>query len=192
MNKRREQKEVRREQILNAGLDLFIRNGYHGTTTKEIGDSVGISQGLLFHYFGSKEEVYLELLNRAKTSMSVIGISEGEFAQPLAYLNVIVTSILDSFKTHPLSAKLLMLVAQTQIASNLPDTIQQVAKDLAASEGFESLVKEGQVKGVIRDGDSKALAGCFYSAIQGVAQTYVCFPDIPLPQSSWLVDILKK
>lgn len=38
----------------------------------------------------------------------------------------------------------------------------------------------------------KALAGCFYSAIQGVAQTYVCFPDIPLPQSSWLVDILKK
>ncbi|MGE7671993.1 hypothetical protein ACQKMV_00235 [Lysinibacillus sp. NPDC094403] len=85
-----------------------------------------------------------------------------------------------------------MLVAQTQIASNLPDTIQQVTKDLAASEGFESLVKEGQAKGVIREGDSKALAGCFYSAIQGVAQTYVCFPDIPLPQSGWLVDILKK
>ncbi|MGE7690743.1 TetR/AcrR family transcriptional regulator [Lysinibacillus sp. NPDC097214] len=119
---------------------MFIRNGYQGTTTKEIGDAVGISQGLLFHYFGSKEEVYPELLNRAKASMSVIGISEGEFAQPLEYINVIVTSILDSFKTHPLSAKLLMLVAQTQIASNLPDTIQQVAKDLAASEGIESLV----------------------------------------------------
>ncbi|MEB2300776.1 hypothetical protein LAV72_14230 [Lysinibacillus xylanilyticus] len=124
--------------------------------------------------------------------MSVNGISEGEFAQPLEYINVIVTSILDSFKTHPLSAKLLMLVAQTQIASNLPDTIQQVAKYLAVSEGFESLVKEGQVKGVIREGDSKVLAGCFYSAIQGVAQTYICFPDIPRPQSRWLVDILKK
>ncbi|MCL1697574.1 MULTISPECIES: TetR/AcrR family transcriptional regulator [unclassified Lysinibacillus] len=190
MNKRREQKEVRREQILNAGLDLFIRNGYQGTTTKEIGDSVGISQGLMFHYFGSKEEVYLELLNRAK--MADIHISEEELEQPLVYLNAMVTMILDSFNTYPLSAKLFMLVAQTLIASNLPDSIQQVASDLAASENFERLVKEGQVKGVIRDGDPKALAGCFYSAIQGVAQTYVCFPDIPLPQSSWLVDILKK
>lgn len=82
MNKRREQKEVRREQILNAGLDLFIRNGYHGTTTKEIADIFGISQGLLFHYFGSKEEVYLELLERAKASMSDIHISEEELEHP--------------------------------------------------------------------------------------------------------------
>lgn len=100
--------------------------------------------------------------------------------------------ILDSFKTYPLSAKLFMLVAQTQIASNLPDTVQQVSKDIAASKEFESLVNVGQAKGVLREGDPKALAGCFYSAIQGVAQTYVCFPDIPLPQSNWLVDILKK
>jgi len=111
---------IRREQILNAGFDLFIRNGYQGTTTKEIGDAVGIRQGLVFYYFGS-------------TSMSVIGISEGKIAQPLEYIKVIVTSILDSFKTHPLSAKLSMLVAQTQI---------QVAKDFTASEGctYDSLI----------------------------------------------------
>lgn len=192
MNKRREQKEVRREQILNAGLDLFIRNGYHGTTTKEIADIFGISQGLLFHYFGSKEEVYLELLERAKASMSDIHISEEELEHPLEHLNTMVTLILDSFKTYPLSAKLFMLVGQAQIASNLPEAVQQVSKDIAASKEFESLVNVGQAKGVIREGDPKALAGCFYSAIQGVAQTYVCFPDIPLPQSSWLVDILKK
>ncbi|QPR66770.1 TetR/AcrR family transcriptional regulator [Lysinibacillus sp. FSL H8-0500] len=192
MNKRREQKEVRREQILNAGLDLFIRNGYHGTTTKEIADTFGISQGLMFHYFSSKEEVYLELLNRAKASMSTIHISEAELEQPLVHLNTMVTMILDSFSMYPLSAKLFMLVAQTQIASNLPNTIQQMAKDIAASKEFESLVKAGQTKGEIREGDPRALAGCFYSAIQGVAQTYICFPDIPLPQSEWLVAILKK
>ncbi|MFJ7954078.1 TetR/AcrR family transcriptional regulator [Lysinibacillus sp. NPDC096418] len=192
MNKRREQKEIRREQILNAGLDLFIRNGYHGTTTKEIADSFGISQGLLFHYFASKEELYLELLNRAKMGMADVRVSETELGQPLEYLETMVKRILESFEYFPISAKLFMLVAQSQIGSNLPHSIQLAAKDVAASKDFEVLVQAGQDKGVIREGDPRALSGCFFSAIQGVAQTYICFSDIPLPKSNWLLDILKK
>lgn len=55
MSTRDEQKEKRRKEILTAGLDLFIRKGYSATKIKDIAEHVGMSVGLLFHYFESKE-----------------------------------------------------------------------------------------------------------------------------------------
>ena len=57
--KRVEQKEKRRQEILNAGLDLFIQKGYSATRTAEIAKAVDMSEGLLFHYFETKEKLYL-------------------------------------------------------------------------------------------------------------------------------------
>ncbi|KMY29036.1 hypothetical protein ACZ11_18075 [Lysinibacillus xylanilyticus] len=61
-----------------------------------------------------------------------------------------------------------------------------------ASYALNTKKETKNIKGIIRADNSKILAGCLYSAIQGVAQTHVCFPDILLPQSSWLLEILKK
>ncbi|MEN6339070.1 MAG: helix-turn-helix domain-containing protein, partial [Clostridiaceae bacterium] len=51
MTVRDDQKEKRREDILRAGLDLFVKKGYTATKIKDIADQVGMSLGLLFHYF---------------------------------------------------------------------------------------------------------------------------------------------
>ncbi|MDZ7802289.1 MAG: TetR/AcrR family transcriptional regulator [Trueperaceae bacterium] len=57
---RRRSAEERRRQILDAALGLFARKGYSGTTTKEIAQQIGITEGLIFHYFGSKAELLVE------------------------------------------------------------------------------------------------------------------------------------
>ena len=62
MGIREEQREKRREEILAAGLDLFIRKGYVATKISDIAAQVGMSVGLLFHYFQSKENLYEELI----------------------------------------------------------------------------------------------------------------------------------
>ncbi|MHB8066006.1 MAG: helix-turn-helix domain-containing protein, partial [Ruminiclostridium sp.] len=62
MGVREEQKEKRREEILSVGLDLFIRKGYAATKISDIAEHVGMSVGLLFHYFKSKEKLYEELV----------------------------------------------------------------------------------------------------------------------------------
>lgn len=60
---RKEQKEARRIQILKATLDLFVKRGYYGTKTSQISRQAGISEGLLFHYFPTKEILLEELVN---------------------------------------------------------------------------------------------------------------------------------
>ena len=60
---RKEQKEARKVQIIQATLDLFVERGYYGTKTSQISRRAGISEGLLFHYFPTKEILLEELVN---------------------------------------------------------------------------------------------------------------------------------
>lgn len=47
----------RREQIIEAAVELFISKGFHKTTTREISQSSGFSIGTLYEYIESKEDV---------------------------------------------------------------------------------------------------------------------------------------
>lgn len=46
-----------RERLLAAAIDVLIRSGYNGLTTKEVARCAGMSNGALMHHFGSKEEL---------------------------------------------------------------------------------------------------------------------------------------
>ena len=47
----------KRERVLNAAFRVFCK-GYKAASTDEITREAGISKGLLFHYFGTKEQLY--------------------------------------------------------------------------------------------------------------------------------------
>ena len=47
----------RRRQIVDAAVDLFLKNGFHKTTTRQIARSAGISIGLLYEYITTKEDI---------------------------------------------------------------------------------------------------------------------------------------
>ena len=53
-----------RQRILKAAAVLFARRGFHGTSTRDIANEVGIRQPSLFHHFPSKQAMLAELLDR--------------------------------------------------------------------------------------------------------------------------------
>lgn len=52
----REEKERRKEELLEAGVQLIMKQGYGGTGVSEITSQVGMPKGSFFNYFSSKEE----------------------------------------------------------------------------------------------------------------------------------------
>src|SRR5215216_2785066 len=54
---RRQQAEERREQILDAALRIFSEKGFAGASIRDIAREVGVTEGLLYHYFESKEQL---------------------------------------------------------------------------------------------------------------------------------------
>ncbi|MDD3173504.1 MAG: TetR/AcrR family transcriptional regulator [Herbinix sp.] len=49
--------------IINAALDAFGTNGYKKTSVNDIANAAGISKAMVFHYFGTKKDLYFYLLN---------------------------------------------------------------------------------------------------------------------------------
>jgi AcrR family transcriptional regulator len=54
----------RREQILDVATPLFARQGYQGTTTKQIAERARINEALIFRHFPSKDHLYWAVIQR--------------------------------------------------------------------------------------------------------------------------------
>src|SRR5438067_11056945 len=54
--------EERRKAIVSAAVPLFARDGFAGTTTRELAEAAGISEALLFKHFPTKKLLYREIL----------------------------------------------------------------------------------------------------------------------------------
>jgi AcrR family transcriptional regulator len=57
--------DARRDQILRVAARLFAKRPYSDVSIRDIAGEAGIARGLLHHYFGSKRELYLELVRIA-------------------------------------------------------------------------------------------------------------------------------
>lgn len=55
---------ARREEILESALDVIGRKGYQNASLKQIAELVGVTPAALLHYFGSKEELFTEVLRK--------------------------------------------------------------------------------------------------------------------------------
>ncbi len=56
-------REEKRSQIMDAALELFANEGYHNTSISKIAQKAGISKGLMYNYFESKEELVSTIID---------------------------------------------------------------------------------------------------------------------------------
>jgi AcrR family transcriptional regulator len=65
--RRRLTPDERREQILVAAMRLFGEHPYAAVSTTELARAAGVARGLINHYFGTKRDLYLEVVRRLVT-----------------------------------------------------------------------------------------------------------------------------
>ena len=53
--------EEKRELLLAAARELFVQHGYEHTSTQQIAKTAGVSEGILFHHFGTKRELFEQI-----------------------------------------------------------------------------------------------------------------------------------
>ncbi|MEJ2734170.1 MAG: TetR/AcrR family transcriptional regulator [Anaerolineae bacterium] len=61
-SKRELQREERRSQILDAALTVFSSKGFHATNVSDVAAQAGVSQGTIYWYFDSKDDLLLAAL----------------------------------------------------------------------------------------------------------------------------------
>jgi AcrR family transcriptional regulator len=82
--RRREHAEARRLQLIDTALDVFAVKGLEAATIKDLSDAAGVAQGLLYHYFPSKEALLEAVLERHYFLPEIRRITSADRGRPAA------------------------------------------------------------------------------------------------------------
>ena len=168
----------RRQQILDAAVRVFARQGFHTCRVSDIADEAGVAYGLVYHYFGSKDEVLDTLfLERWNVLLEAIGDVDRTAGAPRDKLRVVTGFIVDSYRHDPDLMKVI-IVEVTRAANSFGR--KHLTKIREAYDGIADIVAEGQEAGRFRSDITPQFAAmAFYGAIEQVLTGWI-FGILPL------------
>ncbi|WP_250003849.1 TetR/AcrR family transcriptional regulator [Actinoplanes sp. M2I2] len=78
--RRRLEPDARREQILSVAVRLFGERGYADVSTTDVARAAGVARGLVNHYFGTKKDLYLDVIRVMLTvpRVAIAALPEGD------------------------------------------------------------------------------------------------------------------
>lgn len=178
---------VRQKIILHA-VDVFSRKGFAGAKIKDIAEVAGFSQGYVYSYYKSKEELFVHLVkltsDGATNSVKWVLELQGTPFQRITWLTEAYLSP-NSIAMQHWRFNLLLAVTPDGIPVEALSILQQ-----RRGEPFQYLVPlivEGQRLGEIRDEDPLMLAITYFSMLQGLCisrvQTEGSAAALPFPEA---------
>ncbi len=165
-------RDERRAQILSTALNLFAARGLAATKITDIAASARMSQGLLYHYFGTKEEIYVELIRVAFSGMNeAVRALEKMPLSPRDKIAKAVTELVRLLTSDADFAQYFMLTAQASLQAAIPAEAASIirAQRDAPYRAIARILRAGQRDGSIRRGDPDELALVFWATIKGLA-----------------------
>jgi AcrR family transcriptional regulator len=177
--------EGAREAILNAAEAVFAEHGFDGARIDVIAKASGYNSSLLFHYFGDKLGLYVEVVKRADREMTELQVrvlapllEDETIASNVhafkALLENIVSALFDYLIAHPRFMRML-LWEQAEGWQTFSRTVSQF--DTEDADQFEALFRKARSAGLLR---SDFVPMIQLSMVLQICLTYLTF--IPLYQ----------
>lgn len=159
--------EDRREQIIDAALQVFAHKGFLHATNKDIAQEAGITPGLIYHYFESKDDLLKSILEERSPWRILRDLPPRTLEQsPDVFLRFIVQraiQVIEEEKFVPLIRLFLSeAVHNSQISSLVAQMMQRVAHFIG-----EYLAKRMDA-GELRRTDPELVAQTLLGSIMGL------------------------
>jgi len=164
------QKESRRQQILDAALRCFSRDGFHNTTTTDIVRESGVSQGTLYLYFATKDDVIVALADDRHQGEALLNaLVQGE-PDPVEGLSLLFElhgrSLTDP---HRLDGRRVGIQGWAEALRNPTIRESVTATTAAVRREIVRLIERGQRGGQFRpEVDPEAVARILIATFQGL------------------------
>jgi len=166
-------RDERREKILSVALRLFVGRGLAATKIADIARDGEMAQGLVYHYFASKEAIYTELVGFALSQMrkACDYLEATPPEAPAAKIARALEALLHGLNEASDTSLYYLLVSQARMSESLPEETRKI---LASEIDYPQMViarimAAGQKEGTIAAGDVNELAMLFWSVLKGLA-----------------------
>ena len=162
----------RKENILQVALQQFTRKGLFATKVKDIAEEAGMAQGLIYHYYNSKVDIYVELINNALDKMeeAVTMLKESPLS-PADKIKQAVINLMETIKTSDDFVQTCRLIAQATNTTAIPEEAKELIemKRDKPYQAIAQIIAEGQKDKTIVNADPIQLAILFWTTINGLA-----------------------
>ena len=159
---RARQADQRRSELIDAALRLFAERGFQATTIADIATATGTAHGLVYHYFGSKDELLAAVLDRyafLPTLREVLAVSPDRPASEV--LTEIAVGLSAMLRARP--EVLRLVVAESPTNPVVARALAQVAEEgLALLTGY---LRARMAAGELRTHDPSVPARALFWAI---------------------------
>ncbi len=164
-----QQREARRDRLLAAALKCFSRDGFHQTTTADIVRESGVSQGTLYLYFKSKDDLIAALADdRHQHEAALNALAEHE-EDPLKSILALVRLYAERLSDISQSDALrVSLQGWAEALRNERVRIGVLEGVSHARTALVRVIRRGQRTGAFRrDLDAEAMASLLVAIFQG-------------------------
>ena len=196
--KRRGEGHTRRDEILLAAGELFLRNGYEATTIRRIADAVGVSAPALYLYFKDKDAIMLALCDQTFASLNQLmdGMEKQELA-PIERLRRCAVAYIRFALEHPRQYWL------TFMSGNTPETIKKRGHkpDTTALDpdepGAQGAIAFARLMGIFREIENSGFALNYpvdtaaelvWMCLHGLVAAIINNPEFPWTRRDTLIE----
>ena len=165
----------KRELLLAAATQLFVERGFHATPTSAITKAAGVSAGILFHYFKTKDDLITELYVEIKKEFTgcvlhdVDDLKSGISKLRLVWFNSWKWGI-----NNPLKYKFLLQLDTSVYA----DTIKNHPEIIAKYEHFNQFLEEYKQTRLVKNVDSYFLMSAMFNLITAMVSYITLHPEL--------------
>jgi TetR/AcrR family transcriptional regulator, fatty acid metabolism regulator protein len=158
-------KNLKQGMIIDAALEVFRERGYASARMADIARRAGVSYGLVYHYFGSKE-VLFEMIVESWWS-ALYAMMENEIASADDIRDKLVNIIEFFFNTYGQKPNLMSIFVSEVCRSSVYHTEEGLSRFLKFFSLCEQVMVQGQESGfLIKDVPPHHLTYIFYGAIE--------------------------
>lgn len=176
----REQKEAKKQRLVDAAYDLFMQKGFHKTTIDEIVTQANVAKGTFYLYFKDKSDVMQDIVIRISRKVlldayeDIKALSDVCFADRIVHF---VDNIIEYFKRNSL---VLRMIERNFSWPMLQEELMGCTEnDRALSAMLDDFFSQPELQGVPRDDIFKALyvivsmcgTVCYSSILHGQPDT---------------------
>lgn len=180
MRKTKEEAAVTREKLMNSALSVFSRKGYASTTLEDVAHEVGVTRGAVYWHFGSKAELYNELMAEfSARASSIVQNAAAEGGSLTDILRRVFIRLLEAVENDPTLREIMEInLFKTERSTELLTGQQQRlegSRSLMAS--IAAVMAKGAASGELRgDLDPLDMARAFLAMNNGAIYLWLSDP----------------
>ncbi len=172
--RRKREKQHRKEQAIQAAMEIYDEEGYYAITMEKIAERSELSRAALYLYFKNKDEIFISAVN---TYMDYFcSLLKDVYNRRKSIEKTLLEELWECFKKvyrkDPAAFNAYMYFHQNEAVRNLPDDLRELLHEAGSNvvRYHHKIIEFGVKKGIFIECNPRTLAEVVWSSFLGIMQ----------------------